>query len=554
MIASIDTLPSGARLRADVCIVGGGAAGIALALRLEGRGLDVVLLEAGGRRRSSAAQGLYAGEVAAPALHSPTDHYRHRVLGGSTATWGGRCVPLDPIDFEARDWIPYSGWPIRYETVAAYYPDALALAEAGDCDYRPETAVDGGMSPMIEGYRSEVFDQGNLERFSCPTDFGRRWAGRLAENPRLKVLLDANVTEIVTSPDGTRVDHLEIRTLAGKAFTLAAARVVLATGGLEVPRLLLASRRYDPRGIGNARDWVGRTYMCHIAGSTADVRFKPRGAGIDNGYARTWDGVYVRRRLHLAPEAQRRLRVGNIVLRLHHPRLPDPAHGRGILSLIYLARPFIGYEYAKRLHGGTPLTARLAVRHALNVLGEGVEVGRFLAGWARRRTFAARKFPSLVVQPQNGAYTIDVHSEQAPNRDSRVTLSTRTDPFGMPRVRVDWRYLPVDIATVRTAIGALGEDLAARGLADLTFDPEAVEADMLRDGAFGGHHIGTARMADTPERGVVDADCRVFGLANLYVASSAVFPTSGQANPTLTIVALALRLADHLAGLPRVAA
>ncbi|MFY2628654.1 GMC family oxidoreductase, partial [Achromobacter dolens] len=162
------------------------------------------------------------------------------------------------------------------------------------------------------------------------------------------------------------------------------------------------------------------------------------------------------------------------------------------------------------------------------------------------RKLAARKFPSIIVHPRNRRYSLDFHAEQEPNPDSRVTLGNDVDALGMRRLHIDWRYTPRDVATVQTALAALAEALAASGVGRFDYDPGQVEAEMTRYGAYGGHHIGTARMGNDPRDSVVNADCRVHETPNLYVAGSAVFPTSGQANPTLTIVALALRLADHL--------
>ncbi len=176
---------------------------------------------------------------------------------------------------------------------------------------------------------------------------------------------------------------------------------------------------------------------------------------IFHGYERAWDGTYCRRRMALRPEVQREKRVANIVMRLHHPRLPDPAHGRGILSAIFLAKPFISYEYSKRLHGGDAMSASLMLRHAWNVMREPFGTVGFLANWARRRTLAARKFPSLIVAPRNNVYSLDIHAEQVPNPESRVTLGAAYDAFGQPQARVDWRYRPLDLETVRVALHAL---------------------------------------------------------------------------------------------------
>ncbi|MBN8533085.1 MAG: GMC family oxidoreductase [Rhizobiales bacterium] len=536
----------GSRLNSQLCIVGAGPAGIALALQFINTGIDVVLLAGGALDHDEKSQALYAGEVADEALHSPLTEYRHRQFGGSSATWGGRCMPFDPIDFENRDWIEGARWPIAYDDIAPFYPEAQALAEAGDCIYDARQAVEGGMRPMIAGFEPEFFNPDAIERFSCPTNFGRRYGEKLRRAPNIRVLLNAHATQIMRAEHGNAIEHIVLRTLEGAEFQVHADRFVLATGGIETARLLLASRARDPQGIGNAQDQVGRNYLCHIAGTAGTLSVTAPATPVFHGYDRAWDGVYCRRRLALRPEVQREKRIGNIVMRLHHPRLPDPAHGRGILSAIYLAKPFISYEYSKRLHGGDGLSASLVLRHLANIACEPFATAGFLLNWARRRTLAARKFPSLIVTPRNNVFSLDIHAEQVPNLQSRIMLGEGRDAFGMPQARVDWRYRALDMETVRVALGLLKDDFARWGGGQLSYDEAEIPDAMLRDGAYGGHHIGTARMGASPEEGVVDSEARVFGTTNLHVAGSAIFPTSSQANPTLTIIAFALRLARHI--------
>lgn len=536
----------GSTLRTMLCIIGAGPAGISLALQFIGTATDVVLVAGGALDHESRMQALYAGEVADEAMHSPLTEYRHRQFGGSSATWGGRCLPFDPIDFEARPWIDGACWPIAHEEIARLYPAASALAEIGEPVFDAREAIPGGMREMAGGFAPRAFDLDRIERFSPPTHFGRRYGERLRRAPNIRVLLNAHAVQIERQAGSPRIGRVKLRTLEGAEFSVAAERFVIATGGIETARLLLASRRDDATGIGNARDLVGRNYLCHIAGTMGRLTFTRPASEIFHGYERARDGTYCRRRMALRPEIQREKRIANIVMRLHHPRLPDPAHGRGILSAIFLAKPFISYEYSKRLHGGDALTAGLFLRHARNVLREPFDTAGFLANWARRRRLSARKFPSLIIAPRNNSYSLDIHAEQVPNPESRVTLGSALDAFGQPQARVDWRHRPLDLESVRVALHALKDELARWGGGILEFDEAEIPDAMLSEGAYGGHHIGTARMGRSPEEGVVDADGKVFGTENLYVAGSATFPTSSQANPTLTILACALRLAAHL--------
>jgi choline dehydrogenase-like flavoprotein len=530
--------------RADICVVGAGPAGITLALALADAGARVLLLESGGRRPDAVSQALCRGEVADPTLHCPPDTYRRRCLGGSTTIWGGRCVPLDPVDFAPRPWLDLpASWPIAHADLIPYWRRAHTVAELGGYDYSARGAVRGGMRPMFPGFASAVVTTDQIERFSRPTDFGRAYANRLASSRAIDVLLNATVTQIILEPGGQAVRHLVCATRAGGRFCARARAYVLAMGGLEVPRLLLASRSHLPNGVGNAHGQVGRHYMCHLGG-TVGVFSPAPGCHPFHGYERTEDGVYCRRRLSIEPWAQRGWRIANVIARLHHPGLADPAHRTGAFSALYLARGLLPVEYAAHL--GTRRGPASPLPHLLNVARDPLGTARFGWNMLRHRVLAPRRYPSLTVPPRSGRFTLELHAEQLPNPASRVTLSRETDCFGVPRPRIDWRYLPADIRSVQVALGLFAQSLAAGAHGALAFDPERVEADILRDGAYGGHHLGTARMSASPRTGVVDADCRVHGVANLYVAGGAVFATSGQANPTLTILALALCLADHL--------
>lgn len=546
MIDDAQSIASGTVLTADVCIIGGGAAGITVALELMASGQQVLILESGGHAEEADTQALYGGETANADMHPPPDKYRYRVLGGSTTIWGGRCIPYDPIDFERRDYLPMSGWPFGYDELAPHYPRANELVEAGKYAYTADEAYGRGSPPMIEGFNSTRVTQNTLERFSMPTNFGATYGPTLAAATNVRVLMHANCTAIRLAPDGTTVHHLDCATLAGTTFTVTATRYVMATGGLEVPRLLLASNDVKPKGIGNDSDHVGRYLQAHIAGTLGTVAVT-KGRKTHHGYVMTPDGVYARRRFALTEETQRSLKIGNIIARLHFADLPDPAHRSGILSGLYLAKAWIPFEYAKRLDNGEQRTFGLLARHAWNVITDPVDTVMFVWNWVTKRTLAKRKFPSVVIRSKANRFSLDFHSEQQPNPDSRVTLIADRDALGVPKIRIDWRYTAWDVETVKVTLRVLKEELERTGCGTLTYNEATLEDEIMRFGAYGGHHIGTARMSADPAEGVVDADCRVHGVDNLFIASSAVFPTSSQANPTLTVVAIAVRLGRWLA-------
>lgn len=550
MLCASEDFSDGQELQADVAIVGAGAAGIAMALELMGSKLSVLLLESGGLEEEPATQDLYAGTVADARLHSPPIRYRQRRLGGTTTIWGGRCMPFDPIDFEVRDGVPGSGWPVSRSDIEPFYARANALCEAGEFAYTAGAAFGSDKLPIVKGFVSADFSSNRLERFSCPTNFGTRYLHKLRDADNLRVVLHANLSQIALDESGTRVTHLKLQTLGGRTLSARARRYVLATGGLETARLLLANRDRHPCGLGNEHDVVGRYYMCHLAGTIGAIQFLRPTSDVHRGYRMSPDGIYCRQRFALEESAQRRENIGNFVARLHHPRITDPAHRSAVLSLLYLAKPLIPYEYQQRLHGAERRSAGDWLRHVANVAGGPFEAAGFAWHMLRDRKLATRKFPSIIINSKANLFSIDFHAEQYPNASSRVLLDDAVDALGMPRIKIDWRYLPQDVRTVSRSLAMLARDFAASGVGRLDYDPALVETEMTRYGAYGGHHIGTARMGSDPRTSVVDASCRVHSLRNLFVSGSAVFATSSQANPTLTIVALALRLAAQLRATP----
>ena len=455
-------------------------------------------------------------------------------------------MPFDPIDFEQRPYMAESGWPLSYNTVLPYYRRANEMCEAGEFEYSAPTAFPEGMQPLIAGFASNRVTTDKLERFSCPTDFSCRYGHRLANSGNIRVLLNANCTGIRLSAGGGQVERLAVKTLSGRGFSIAASYFVLATGGLEVVRLLLASRDVQTGGIGNNSGLVGRYYMCHVAGTLGTLTVHKRDAHVSHGYQMSQDGIYCRRRIALLESTQRELGIGNFIARLHHPRITHPQHRSGPLSALYLAKFLISYEYGKRLHGEEEGTWSNWLAHVRNVVTDPVTTAKFVLHLTTKRFLAARKFPSIIVPPPMSQYSIDFHAEQQPIFDSRVELSQQTDSLGVPRLRVDWRYSALDVRTVTEGFRIMADEFARSGCAHLEYQPDTLEELMVRDGAYGGHHIGTTRMGASESTSVVNSDCRIHGVHNLFIAGSSVFPTSSQANPTLTVVALVLRLADHL--------
>src|SRR5260370_369161 len=335
-----------------------------------------------------------------------------------------------------------------------------------------------------------------------------------------------------------------------KRFRVRARYYVLATGGLEAARLLLVSDDVHSTGLGNSQDLVGRYYISHMTGDVGEVGFTPNGGPRVREYERTTDGVYCRRAFSIAPERQRAEGVQTFGAILSHPPIADPAPQSGILSSMDLIKRYWAHrippEFAKALAGTAPLLHVSA--HARNVARDLGKLAHFSEYWLRRRIIPKRKLPSVSFESQSGVYTLHFDAEQAPRFDSRVLLSGSRDEFGMRRLKVDWRFGSADIDSVLRNCALIGEALRESGAGKLLFDPAHMSDEIAARCGVGSHHIGTTRMAASPQKGVVDENCRVHGVSNLFIASSSVFPTSSFANPTLTIVAMAARLGAPLSG------
>ena len=519
------TVEAGAEIGTDLCIVGAGAAGIALAREFVGAPFRVVLLESGDVRFARRPQRLYVGDNAGLPNYA-TAHSRFRVFGGSTTRWPGQCRPLDAIDFESRDWVPFSGWPFDRAHLEPWYRRAGAVCHLSADDFEPAAWQGGAPALPLDGDDLEPI----LFQFGHPTDFGRIYRSELETAANIETLLHANAVEIVPEAGCREVRAVTVRTFAGSQFQVRARAVVLACGGIENARLLLASNRYAPAGLGNEHDLVGRFFMDHPYLTTGYL------APADPAHARglhvidTFKRVGWEQRAHLgyalAEGVQRQERLNGcsayFIRRLHSETAPEyfSAGGKSFAHL----RDFLTDKVPDKQIG----------RHLRNLALGYRDVGITLA----RRT-------ADLVRPKR-CLALRIIPEATPCPDSRVTLSDARDELGMPRVRVDWRLNPDDRRGLERLRAALQAAVRERGLGTLVDDPSEDETGWPASMMGGKHHIGTTRMHADPKQGVVDPDCRVHSLANLYVAGSSVFPTSGYANPTLTIVALALRLADHL--------
>jgi choline dehydrogenase-like flavoprotein len=482
-----------------------------------------------------------------------------RQIGGTSTIWGGRCVPYDPVDFDDRPWITDHGWPLSYDTIAAYFQRTCDWFACGRAIFDAEQT---GVLPLslTPGLPNEEVRTSTLERWSLPTNFGREYLARLRNCSSLRLITGATCTEIATRDDRKEVDHLVCRTLEGRRLKVSARRYVIACGALESTRLLLASTDRDGRAIGNHSDHLGRWYMGHVEGVVANLRLTNPPRTTIHEYERDLDGVYVRRRFSFSRDFQHAASLPNSIAWLAHPLPADARHRSGTLSFAYLAlaSPFgrLLAPDALRLSmigervPGAPSGSggRAPIRqHLRNLALDPAPTTRFVLAFGAKRFLArGRRSPGFSVYSRDNLYPLHYHCEHLPHHDSRVTLAEDRDPLGMPKLRIEIRFSAADVDGAVRAHQHWDEYLRRHGAGQLEYLGGDVADDIRRSLGGGFHQTGTTRMSARAADGVVDRDLAVHGVPMLHIASSSTFPTSSQANPTFTIVLFAVRLAEHL--------
>jgi choline dehydrogenase-like flavoprotein len=508
---------------ADLCVIGAGPAGISIALEFANNGVSVCLLESGGFKLNARTQTLCEGEVVGLPYWRPLDEVRYRFFGGSTSKWGAWLAPLNEIDFSRRDWVSYSGWPISFSDMEQYYIRAQELCAVPSFNYDlGEVGFKPGALRTFE--QDELVHR--LWHFGAPTRFGTLYRRQLKLAQNVRVILHANVTELEADESNSRVSSAKIATLDGKRSLVRAKVFVLASGGLEVPRLLLLSRTTNGTALGNRHDLVGRFFMEHPHIDVASVVLNGDRKWVKKYQLQRLGRRVVRPHLCLPEQKQRELQLVNCSCSIDIPDAENTGYGALRRIKKNIMDPFENESILRNF--------ALMIANPLD-----------LAFGLYTKLTNAMYIPHAPVPRKISLY---VRGEQIPDPESRVTLSEKRDCLGLNQVKLDWRMNGEEKRTLRVMSQVLANEFERLGLGEVQLRPWLQrDAGGWPDDLRGGpHHMGTARMDASPTRGVVDQNCRVHGVENLFIAGSAVFPTSGYANPTLTLVALAVRLSDYL--------
>ena len=498
------TLPDQTLIEGDICIIGAGAAGISMALEWINTPYKVILLEGGGFEYESQMQDLYKGKTTGQRYY-PLESARLHYFGGTTGHWAGFCSPLDPIDFEKRDWVPHSGWPIKREDLDSFYARAHKNLDLGPYEYNDTYWQE--KDPTLDSLpfdKAAVFNK--MWQFSPPSRFGTKYKDTIIKASNIHLYTYANVTNITANEHISAIKEVTVKNFAGKTHTVRAKNFVMACCAVQNARMLLASNKQSSKGLGNDNDLVGRYFMEHLEIKSAELWLAQ--SELLKLYAWEFGKTKARAELAISAEKQREFKILN-----------------GTAS-------FSPLDVAKK---------------------QAAFIDMWTADTTQRKKNMS-KFEEAEKKANNSknghkSYQLFTRIEQAPNPNSRITLDTETDALGVPRAMLHWELTPLEKRSIRTIYELIGQQLGlvSKGRVRLMEYLQDEHDNTWPEFTGGGwHHMGTTRMSDDPKQGVVDANCKVHGINNLFIAGSACYPTAGAPNPTLTLVALTLRLSDHL--------
>ena len=540
MIIDARSLPPDDVLETHLCIIGAGPAGLTLALEFANQNVQVCLLESGGDALDSELQSLCAGTVSGDP-YPEIKETRRRQLGGTSHCWEGqnshqaygfRCLPLDEIDFEQRDWLPYSGWPFQKAHLDPFYERAQKVCQIGPYAYNVEAWENKRAVPLP--FKSDRI-QTTMSQYAPRYPFTQEYPEALRQTPNITTILYANVVEIETDETTQTVTRLRVASSPTKQFSLKAKVFILAAGGMENARLLLASNRQQASGLGNQNDQVGRFFMdrpilsCTLVPDSPKIFdqtalydiYQTKGVPV---MARVQLTQALMRQEHLLnngaqlfPRPLSHQREATLALRSLITSLRDGKSSQDVLKQLSIALRGLDYIMAAGFWG--------AIRR-LPALRRG--------GWSYL-PLEKRRFSE---------FELFYQIEQAPDPHNRVMLSAERDHFGQPKVELHWRLNPIDIENAVRVQEIWAEEFEKAGFGQLQFARKREDWKLEKTAMH--HHMGATRMHHDPKQGVTDANGKVHGVNNLFIAGCSVFPTAGYANPTLTMIALSLRLADHL--------
>lgn len=490
-------------------------------------------------------------------INNLTNHHdpyecTNKGLGGTSLTWGGRCVMYDDVDFMQR---PILGgnctWEIGlFKEVKNFSKVASQYFECGDPLFTLKDIPEFSNKRISENFVEGIVTDSCVERWSMPTRFGDKYAAQIARTPNLKYIEGIEARNFIGDGKTGRIKCLVTRSsINGKESGVIAKNFVIAAGGQETTRILLRNKNVFNR-LNFVPSALGRYYQGHVFGKIASVSFTGDPKRTEFGFLRNSDGTYIRRRFQFSRDHILEKQLLNTAIWLDNPLYYDPSHKNGAMSVMYLAMiaPFLGKKLAPPAiaHSITKGKATSIGKHFLNVMKDMPNSITVPAGIFYKRYCVKRKLPGIFLYNPNNTYALNFHSEQLPLFENRMELDSDGE-----KLKIFYQITDVDADSVVRAHDELDKWLRTHntGAVHYWYEKSMLRRKVKEISRDGIHQIGTTRIAESPQQGVLDKNLKVYGTENLFVCSSSAFPTSGQANPTFLLGAFAVRLAKHLGGL-----
>jgi len=490
----------------DICIIGAGTAGISVALDWIDTSHKVILLEGGGFEYDYQVQELNHGESTGQ-KYFPLQSSRLRYFGGTTGHWAGMCAPFDDIDFMKRDYVPHSGWPIERKDLDPFYARANKVLKLGPYNY--DFGYWRNELPNLNPFPLDENVVWNKMWQYSQARFGELYKEDIVNAKNIHLYTYANAVNISANENVSSIKEVIVKNHAGKTHKVRAKHFIMACGTIQNARLLLASNSQAKQGLGNDNDNVGRYFMEHLEIASAEFwLLKPFPTDL---YSWEYGVTKASAELAITKKAQIEHKILN-----------------GTASLLPLA---VGRHQKPRMETWQDEDPRKAIENVFKNWGEADEAAKNEKGNIER------------------AFQLNTRIEQAPNPNSRITIDSEKDELGVPRANLHWQLTDFDKRSIRKIYQIIGKQIGIAGIGRLKLMEYLRDENdnSWPDGTNGGwHHMGATRMSDNPKNGVVNANCMVHGISNLYVAGAGCYPTSGAPNPTLTLVALSLRLSDFI--------
>ena len=466
----------------DICIIGAGVAGITLAIELSKQGKKVALLEGGGKEFSDVSQGIYKAENTGSTYYGVSG-CRLRYLGGTSNHWAGRTMLLQPIDFKERDFLSLPGWPIQIKELDRYKKEAFNILGLN------KDSLDAPDMPELVSSSMKSVGHGSTP----PVRFGKKYYQDLVKSQNIDLFINANFTDIKLNDSLNHVSKIDVKNYNNTTYDFLGKKIILAMGAIENARLLLNCNSQLPTGVGNHSDFVGRCFMEHF-----------------------------------------QIQMGRYTINPSHPIWSKNIDLEFFPTDKFVLENRIGTSVISFGKASSKSYGRLkAIRKFFK---ESVCMSESLTDFSR----------NMFDFNCSGDGVITTLCEQSPNKGSRITLGNEKDSLGLRRAVLNWDINELDKRTMRILAVETAKEFARLDLGRVQL-PDYILSDEIELKPGGHcHQMGTTRMASSSKDGVVDVNCKVFGIDNLYIAGSSVFSTGGGVNPTLSIVQLSLRLAEHL--------